>query len=149
MKLSILHNEEWATALKEALTMRRNGTIDRETDDQLGLFAYNITQWAIATDVQKGKLYRSMSTDPDFQSDVLLMVVSYLDKVDLNRQPREILVYLYRVAKSAIRELIIKVNRPMRKHEDCDIDGITLSSNFYGGIDGNAFDDSFRIAANQ
>ena len=38
MNLTILRNEEYATALKEALTMRRNGTIDRATDDQLPIY---------------------------------------------------------------------------------------------------------------
>lgn len=132
MELSILRNQEYASALKEALGMRRNGTIDRATDDQLGLFAYNIAQWAMASSVQKGKLWRSFSQDPDFQSDVIMGVVSYLDKVDLNRNPKEILVYLYRVALSTIRDLIDKANAAKRQHEESDIDGITLKADFYG-----------------
>lgn len=148
MKLTVLRNEEYATALKEALKMRRDGTIDRATDDQLGLFAYNIAQWAIAASVQKGQLWRSFSSDTDFQSDVLLTVVSYLDKVDLDRQPKEILVYLYRVARSAIRDLVDKATAAKRQHEECDIEGITLTTNFYGGIDGIAFQDTLRLTAN-
>lgn len=146
MKLTILRNEEYATALKEALKMRREGTIDRATDDQLGLFAYNIAQWAIAASVQKGQLWRSFSSDTDFQSDVLLTVVSYLDKVDIDRAPKEILVYLYRVARSSIRDLVDKATAGKRQHEECDIEGITLSSDFYGRSNGTAFDDDRKAA---
>lgn len=140
MKLTILRNEEYATALKEALKMRREGTIDRATDDQLGLFAYNIAQWAIAASVQKKQLYRSMSGDIDFQSDVLAVVVSYLDKVDLDRQPKEILVYLYRVARSAIRDLVDKATAGKRQHEEVDFDGYVLTTDFYGRPNGATFD---------
>lgn len=140
MQLSILRNEEYATALKEALIMRRNGTIDRETDGQLGLFAYNIAQWAIASSVQKGQLWVSFSQDTDFQSDVLLKVVEYLDKVNLDREPKEIIVYLYRVARSAIRDLVDKANAGKRQHEECDVDGITLTTDFYGRTNGSAFE---------
>ena len=108
MELSILRNEEYAAALKSALAMRREGTIDRDTDNQLGLFAFNIAQWAIAQSVVKGQLWRSFSCDPDFNSDVLCVVVAYLDRVNLDREPKEILVYLYRVARSAIRDLVKK-----------------------------------------
>lgn len=140
MKLTILRNEEYATALKEALKMRREGTIDRATDDQLGLFAYNIAQWAIAASVQKKQLYRSMSGDIDFQSDVLTVVVAYLDKVDLDRQPKEILVYLYRVARSAIRDLVDKATAGKRQHEEVEVEGYVLTSDFYGRPNGASFD---------
>ena len=140
MELSILRNKEYATALKEALKMRREGTIDRATDDQLGLFAYNIAQWAMASSVQKGKLWRTFSQDPDFQSDVTMGVIAYLDKVNLDREPKEILVYLYRVALSTIRDLIDKANAAKRLHEECDIEEMTLTCDFYGRPDGTGFE---------
>lgn len=136
MKLSILRNEEYATALKEAIKMRREGTIDSATDDQLGLFAYNIAQWAIATSVQKGQLWIAFSQDIDFQSDVLVKVVEYLDKVNLDREPKEILIYLYRVARSAIRDLVDKANTGKRKHEEACIDGVSITTDFYGRPNG-------------
>lgn len=139
MKLSILRNEEWATALKEAIKMRREGTIDRATDDQLGLFAYNIAQWAIASSVQKGQLWIEFSQDIDFQGDVLVKVVEYLDKVNLDREPKEILVYLYRVARSAIRDLVDKANTGKRKHEEACIEGATIVTDFYGRPSGTGF----------
>ena len=144
MELSILRNEEYASALKSALTMRREGTIDRDTDNQLGLFAFNIAQWAIAQSVVKGQLWRSFSRDPDFNSDVLCTVVSYLDRVNLDREPKEILVYLYRVARSAIRDLVKKATAGKRQHEECDIDRATVATDFYGRISGPAFDNDIK-----
>lgn len=144
MELSILRNEEYASALKSALTMRRDGTIDRDTDNQLGLFAFNIAQWAIAQSVVKGQLWRSFSRDPDFNSDVLCAVVSYLDRVNLDREPKEILVYLYRVARSSIRDLVKKATAGKRQHEECDIESATVSTDFYGRICGTAFDNDIK-----
>ena len=144
MELSILRNEEYAAALKSALTMRREGTIDRDMDNQLGLFAYNIAQWAIAQSVVKGQLWRSFSRDPDFNSDVLCVVVAYLDRVNLDREPKEILVYLYRVARSAIRDLVKKATAGKRQHEECDIDSATVATDFYGRICGPAFDNDIK-----
>lgn len=139
MNLSILRNEEYATALKEALKMRREGTIDRATDAQLGLFAYNIAQWAIATSVQKKQLWCSFSQDADFQSDVLVKVVEYLDKVDLKREPKEIIVYLYRVARSTIRDLVDKANTGKRKHDEVLLDNASIMTDFYGRPSGTGF----------
>ena len=144
MELSILRNEEYASALKSALTMRREGTIDRDTDNQLGLFAFNIAQWAIAQSVVKGQLWRSFSRDPDFNSDVLCAVVSYFDRVNLDRAPKEIIVYLYRVARSAIRDLVKKATAGKRQHEECEIESATLSTDFYGRIRGTAFDNDIK-----
>lgn len=150
MELSILRNKEYASALKEALGMRRNGTIDRATDDQLGLFAYNIAQWAMATSVQKGKLWRSFSQDPDFQSDVIMGVVSYLDKVDLDRNPKEILVYLYRVALSTIRDLIDKANAAKRQHDEVDVPEVILTADFYGRNTGEVgFNHAYRAEVSE
>ena len=139
-----MRNEEYASALKSALTMRREGTIDRDTDNQLGLFAFNIAQWAIAQSVVKGQLWRSFSRDPDFNSDVLCAVVSYFDRVNLDRAPKEIIVYLYRVARSAIRDLVKKATAGKRQHEECEIESATLSTDFYGRIRGTAFDNDIK-----
>lgn len=148
MELSILRNEEYASALKSALTMRREGTIDRDTENQLGLFAFNIAQWAIAQSVVKGQLWRSFSCDPDFNSDVLCVVVAYLDKVNLDREPKEILVYLYRVARSAIRDLVKKATAGKRQHEECDIAAATIATDFYGRIKGTAYDNDRKETFN-
>lgn len=144
MELSILRNEEYAEALKSALIMRRERTIDRDTDNQLGLFAFNIAQWAIAQSVVKGQLWRSFSGDPDFNSDVLCAVVSYFDRVNLDREPKEIIVYLYRVARSAIRDLVKKATAGKRQHEECEIESATVATDFYGRICGPAFDNDIK-----
>ena len=144
MKLEILRNVEYAVALKDALALRRNGIIDSEMNDQIGIFCWNIAQWAIAQSVVKGQLWRSFSRDPDFNSDVLCAVVSYLDRVNLDREPKEILVYLYRVARSSIRDLVKKATAGKRQHEECDIESATVSTDFYGRICGTAFDNDIK-----
>ena len=144
MKLEILRNVEYAVALKDALALRRIGIIDSEMNDQIGIFCWNIAQWAIARDVKYGKLWRTFSQDADFQSDVCTSVLSYVDKVNLDREPKEILVYLYRVARSAIRDLVKKATAGKRQHEECDIDSATVATDFYGRISGPAFDNDIK-----
>lgn len=127
-----LHGEEYSEALREALRLRRNRTITPAIDDALGNILYSISQWAIADSVKAGRLWRTMSQNEDFQADVLVAVVSYCDQVDLNRQPKEILTYLYKVANSRIRDLIIRSNRKKHKHEDVPIDFAVEIADFYG-----------------
>lgn len=123
---------EYAGALKEALVARRNETIDKATDAQLGMLAYNIVQWGLADMVVQGKLWRTMSQDIDFQSTCLTAVVSYFDKVSLDREPKEILKYLYRIAQSKARDQVIAANRHKRKHDDVALDDVVMTADFYG-----------------
>jgi hypothetical protein len=132
--------EDYADALKEALVMRRSGNIDRAVDDMLGHILYSISQWAIAEAVRAGKLWRTFSQDVDFQSEVLLAVVNYSNKVDLSRRPKEVLVYLKKCGRSAIRDQIMKANAIKRQHEDCDLDGAVIRTDFYGNMSGVAYE---------
>lgn len=132
LNIEILKDTEYAEALKEALKLRRDGTITSELDDQLGIMAHSIAQWAIASAVKAGKLWRTWSTDVDFQANVLFGVVKKLDSVDLDREPKEIIMYLYRVGRSAIKDQLHYAGAAKRQHEEISLDGIVQTANFYG-----------------
>lgn len=140
MELEILKNVEYASAMKEALILRRNGTIPRPLDDQLGLFAYNIAQWAISEAILAGQLWRTFAHDEDFQCNVLMTVLRYMDKVSLERQPKEIIVYLKKTARSNIRDQIMAANALKRVHEDVPLDGAVISTDIYGHRTGTAYE---------
>lgn len=132
--------EDYAEALKEALVLRRAGNIDAAVDDMLGHLLYSISQWSIAEAVRAGKLWRTFSQDVDFQSEVLLAVVNYSNKVDLTRRPKEVLVYLKKCGRSAIRDQIMKANALKRQHEDVDLEGAVIETDFYGNQIGAAYE---------
>lgn len=85
---------EWASALRDALVLRREGRLDTEMDAQLGTMYLNVTRWAVATMVTSGKLIRETGMDPDFFSEMLLCAISASDKADLAKAPEAILVYI-------------------------------------------------------
>lgn len=140
LNIEILKDTEYATALKEALKLRRDGSITRELDDQLGIMSHSIAQWAIASAVKAGKLWRTWSRDPDFQANVLLGVLKKIDLVDLDREPKEIITYLYRVGRSAIKDQLHYAGAAKRQHEEVPLDGIVQAANFYGEAMGVAYE---------
>lgn len=87
-------NTEWASALRDALVLRRSGHLDSEMDAQLGTMYTNVTRWAIATMVTQGKLLRETGLDPDFFSEMLIWAITSSDKADLTKDPEAILVYI-------------------------------------------------------
>lgn len=132
MRLEQFNGEEYAGALKEALRMRREGTITRPVDNQLGLMAYNIAMWAIRNDVKKGLTWPAQAEDPDFRGEIVAGVCSKLDSVSLDKDPPQILLYLYQVARHAIMDFQKRMKRAKRQHEDVDIASVILVSDFYG-----------------
>lgn len=132
--------EDYADALKEALVLRRAGDIDPAIDTLLGHILYSISQWSIAEAVRNGQLWRTFSQDVDFQSEVLLAVVNYSNKVDLSRRPKELLIYLKKCGRSAIRDQIMKANALKRQHDDVDLDGAVIQTDFYGQRNGVAYE---------
>lgn len=141
--MSMLNNklgDEYAEALKEALILKRSGNILPAIDNELGHILYSVSQWAIAEAVKAGKLWRTFSQDPDFQSDVLCNVISHSNTVDLNREPKEILIYLKRVGRSAIRDKIIYANRHKRQGELVGLEGVIMEADFYGEKCGRAYE---------
>lgn len=137
MGLTKLNNVEYANALKEALIMRRNGTIPPQIDNQLGIMSYNIANWAICEALKDKTLFpEHVDGSPDFRSEITAKVCLYLDRVNLDREPKEILVYLKRVASSSIRDFIKRINRAKRKHEDVPLEDADLEADFYGRCTG-------------
>jgi hypothetical protein len=132
--------EDYADALKEALVLRRAGDIDPAIDTLLGHILYSISQWSIAEAVRNGQLWRTFSQDVDFQSEVLLAVVNYSNKVDLSRRPKEVLIYLKKCGRSAIRDQIMKANALKRQHESIELDGAVIQTDFYGHRNGVAYE---------
>lgn len=134
MKIPILRNVEYAEALKDAIELRRLGRITKSGNDQLGIFLYNVAKWAIAHSVENGQLWRSFAKDYDFQMSITATVIAYADRVDLDRKPKEILVYLFRVARSAIRDMVKKANTRKRQHDECGLIDSDITADFYGNI---------------
>lgn len=132
--------EDYADALKEALILKRSNQIQPLIDNELGHLLYSVSQWAIAEAVKAGKLWRNLSQDPDFQSDVLCSIVAHSNTVDLNRRPKEILIYLKKVGRSAIRDKLIYSNRQKRQGEVVALDGFVMEADFYGRANGQAYD---------
>jgi len=132
--------EDYADALKEALVLRRAGDLDPAIDTLLGHILYSVSQWSIAEAVRNGQLWRTFSQDVDFQGEVLLAVVNYANKVDLSRRPKELLIYLKKCGRSAIRDQIMKANALKRQHEDVDLDGAVIQTDFYGQRNGVAYE---------
>lgn len=152
MELKNLEGTSYAEPLKQALIDRRDGRATPETDTALGNMAFSIAQWAIGTAVRKGKLYRTFSQDPDFQGDILAEVVEYMDRVDCGREPKEILVYLYNVARHCINDRIHYFNAGKRQHEEVPFGSMVATANLYGertsavadegGVDGAAMSEA-------
>ncbi|MBO7471014.1 MAG: hypothetical protein J6T78_04020 [Bacteroidaceae bacterium] len=138
--VEILNNVEYATALKEAIILRQKGTIPRDIDDMLGVFANSITHWVIVDAVKNGRLWLEHSNDEDFQCNVRLGILKQLDKVDTNRQPKEIIKYLFRVGTSAIRDQLLYLNRDKRKHEEIEIESAIVTTDIYGNRQGLGFE---------
>lgn len=132
MKLENLSKITYEDAFKEAIVMRRNGTASAAVDTLLGHLAYSITRWGLAELVKQRKLFPPLSNDPDFQSQCTLMVVTYFDRIKLDMDPKAMLVYFKRVAQSAARDQILALNCNKRKHEDVQLEEVTLISDFYG-----------------
>lgn len=134
---------EYAGALKDALILRRNGSASPSTDELLGKIAQSIASWALHDDVNKGRLWHEHLDDVDFVAECVLSVVMYYDKVSLEREAKEILVYLKKVASSKARDMVMSANTLKRKHEEVDLEGATLEADLYGNriwVEGHAMD---------
>lgn len=124
---------EYAGALKDAIALRRSGNIDAATDTLLGNIVNGIAQWAIASEVVKGRLWRTFAHDEDFCAHVRLKALQAVDKVDLGREPKEILKFIKRSAeRDGIKHYIRDVNRKKRLHTDVQILDCDIAADFYG-----------------
>lgn len=130
--LKVLSNVEYADALKEALVKRSSGQIGRSEDDVLGIFLYNISRWGVSDCIRSKLLPAERMGDTDLIGEVLVALLSKLPKADLTKTPKEIIVYLFRVARSAARDIRAKETAIKRQHEDVDLESAVLTSDFYG-----------------
>ena len=117
-------NTEWASALRDALVLRRSGHIDYEMDAQLGTMYTNVTRWAIATMVTQGKLLRETGLDPDFFSEMLIWAITSSDKADLTKDPEAILVYIKNSVINAAKAYLRSKGRLKRKGTLVDLSEI-------------------------
>lgn len=117
-------NTEWASALRDALVLRRSGKLDSEMDAQLGTMYTNVTRWAIATMVTQGKLLRETGLDPDFFSEMLIWAITSSDKADLTKDPEAILVYIKNSVINAAKAYLRSKGRLKRKGTLVDISEI-------------------------
>lgn len=117
-------NTEWASALRDALVLRRSGHLDYEMDAQLGQMYTNVTRWAIATMVTQGKLLRETGLDPDFFSEMLIWAITSSDKADLTKDPEAILVYIKNSVINAAKAYLRSKGRLKRKGTLVDLSEI-------------------------
>lgn len=117
-------NTEWASALRDALVLRRSGHLDSEMDAQLGTMYTNVTRWAIATMVTQGKLLRETGLDPDFFSEMLIWAITSSDKADLTKDPEAILVYIKNSVINAAKAYLRSKGRLKRKGTLVDLSQI-------------------------
>ena len=124
---------EWASALRDALLLRRSGHLDYEMDAQLGQMYTNVTKWAIATMVTQGKLLRETGLDPDFFSEMLVWAITSSDKADLTKDPEAILVYIKNSVINAAKAYLRSKGRLKRKGTLVDISEIAeQKTNLFG-----------------
>ena len=117
-------NTEWASALRDALVLRRSGNLDSEMDAQLGTMYTNVTRWSIATMVTQGKLLRETGLDPDFFSEMLIWAITSSDKADLTKDPEAILVYIKNSVINAAKAYLRSKGRLKRKGTLVDLSEI-------------------------
>lgn len=129
-----LTGTEWEGALKDALIARRDGTISHEVDDLLGIMVSNLTKWGVRDAIRKGTLYVQAQDDIDFMCDMRVALLSKLDRVDLERHPRQIIGYLKRTVDNAIVSRLRYDGRLKRVHEDVSLEDTELAADFFGNI---------------
>lgn len=126
--------EEYAPALKAAIILRRMGTIDEETDKELGRMCVKVSYWAINEMVREGKLFEEYAKDYDFVMDVAVGVISALSKVDLERTAKEILIYLKRVGRTTAKDRLASMTCKKRTGQVVNIEGVQIKTDFYAII---------------
>ena len=126
--------EEYAPALKAAIVLRRMGTIDEETDKELGRMCVKVSYWAINEMVREGKLFEEYAKDYDFVMDVAVGVISALSKVDLERTAKEILIYLKRVGRTTAKDRLASMTCKKRTGQVVNIEGMQIKTDFYAII---------------
>ena len=123
---------EWASALRDALVMRRDGTLTPELENQLGNMYYNIDRWGIATMVRKGKLIRPTAEDEDFFGEMLIAAIKASDRANLDMDPPAILVYVRNSVINAAKVYLRDKSRLKRQGTLVELSEINLTSDVFG-----------------
>lgn len=121
-------SEDSSAAFKEALVMRANGTITRPMDDMLGIIIYNIARWAVA------ESNPANLGDEDFISDVQLHLLTKLEKADLNRSGKALMVYFKTAADRKIVSMYRYNGRQKRTGTLVELEPRTVATDIYGRI---------------
>lgn len=126
--------KEWATALRDALILRRQGSLDPEMETQLGNMYNNVTRWAIATMVTQGKLLKETALDPDFFSEMLVWAITSSDRADLSKEPEAILIYIKNSVMNAIKAYLRSKGRLKRTGTLVELTEVSKQSDLFGNI---------------
>lgn len=121
-------SKDVSEALKAALILRRDGKMDRATEDMLGMVIYNIARWAVA-DSSSASL-----DDEDLISELQLHILKKLDKANLDRHGKAVLVYLKRAADHKIIDMHRASHRQKRSGELVELEPFTVACDIYGRI---------------
>ena len=121
-------SEDSSNAFKEALVMRSTGTITRPMDDMLGVIIYNIARWAVADDNPANL------SDEDFISEVQLHLLMKLDKADLTRSGKALMVYFKTAADNKIVSMYRYNGRQKRTGTLVELEPRTVATDIYGRI---------------
>lgn len=123
---------EWASALRDALILRRQGSLTPEMETQLGNMYYNVTRWAIATMVSQGKLIKDTAMDEDFFGEMLIRAITSSDKADLTKDPEAVLVYIKNSVMNTVKMYLRSKGRLKRKGTLVDLTEISQTSDLFG-----------------
>jgi hypothetical protein len=124
--------KEWASALRDALILRRNGQLTPEMENQLGTMYYNVTRWAIATMVSQGKLDKETGLNEDFFGEMLIKAITSSDKANLEMDPEAILIYIKNSIMNTIKMYLRSKGRLKRKGTLVDLTEISQTSDLFG-----------------
>lgn len=117
---------DYSEALKGAIARRRDNTITRAEDDLLGRLVYNIARWAVA-DYSRERL-----SDEDLIGEIQLHLVTVLDRIDIDRPGKAIIMYLKRAGDNRLISIDRANGRQKRTGELVSIEDIPLATDFFG-----------------
>lgn len=120
--------QDVSEAFKAALILRRDGKMDPLTENMLGTVIYNIARWAVADSA------RVSLDDEDLISDIQLHLLTKIDKADLNRHGKAILVYLKHAADRKIIDIYRAAHRQKRTGELVELEPFTVACDIFGRI---------------
>lgn len=120
--------QDVSEAFKAALILRRDGQMDPATENMLGTVIYNIARWAVADSA------RASLDDEDLISEVQLHLLRKLDRANLDRHGKAILVYMKQAADRKIIDIYRAAHRQKRCGELVELEPFTVTCDIFGRI---------------